>query len=147
MPVKKKPMPSKKKYFTPEQANATLPLVRAIIRDVTDLAHDLRDRHERLTRLRPKEKDVLSDTHREEIDQARTEIERGKAKMAEYEKELTQLGVELKDYFTGLIDFPCWMDGREVCLCWRHGEADVAHWHEVDAGFAGRQKLNVDATV
>jgi hypothetical protein len=147
MPVKKKPMPSKTKYFTPEQANATLPLVRAIIRDVTELAHDLRDRHERMTRLRPKDKDVLSDAHREEIDQARTEIERGKAKMAEYEKELTELGVELKDYFTGLIDFPCWMDGREVCLCWRHGEADVAHWHEVDAGFAGRKKLNVDATV
>jgi hypothetical protein len=147
MPVKKKPMPSKKRYFTPEQANATLPLVKAIIRDITELAHDLRDRHERLTRLKPKEGGGLSEAHREEIEQARSEIERGKAKMADYEKELRELGVELKDYFTGLIDFPCWMDGREVCLCWRHGEADVAHWHEVDAGFAGRQKLNVDATV
>ena len=39
--------------------------------------------------------------------------------------ELRQLGVELKDYFTGLIDFPCWMDGREVYLCWRLGEPEV----------------------
>ena len=61
--------------------------------------------------------------------------------MHEYERELEQLGVELKDYYTGLIDFPCWMDGREVYLCWRLGEPDVAHWHEVTEGFAGRQTL------
>ena len=61
--------------------------------------------------------------------------------MHEYEHELQQLGVELKDYFTGLIDFPCWMDGREVYLCWRLGEPEVGHWHELDDGFAGRQKL------
>ncbi len=64
--------------------------------------------------------------------------------MREYEQELRKLGVELKDYFTGLIDFPCWMDGREVYLCWQLGEPEVAHWHELDAGFAGRQKLAPD---
>ena len=65
--------------------------------------------------------------------------------MHEYERELQQLGVELKDYFTGLIDFPCWMNGHEVYLCWRLGEPEVGHWHELDAGFAGRQKLMADA--
>ena len=143
MPAKKS-VPSKK-YFTPESANAALPLVRAIVRDITTLALDLRERHERLTRLRPEAKTSLSDAHREEMDQARAEIERGKEKMKEFEKELKELGVELKDYFTGLLDFPCWMDGREVLLCWRQGEADVSHWHELDAGFAGRQKLRVSA--
>jgi hypothetical protein len=147
MPVKKKPMPNKKRYFTPEQANAMLPLVRVIVRDITELAHDLRDRHERLSRLRPRESAGLSDAHREEIDQASAEIERGKARMTELEKELSELGIELKDYFIGLIDFPCWMEGREVLLCWRHGEAEVGHWHEVDAGFANRKKLSVNATV
>ena len=136
---------TKKKYFTPETANATLPLVRAIVRDITELAHDLRERHERLQRLRPAAKSGLSDAHREELEQARVEIERGKEKMKEYETELKHLGVDLKDYFSGLLDFPCWMDGREVLLCWRQGEAEVAHWHELDAGFAGRQKLHVNA--
>jgi hypothetical protein len=144
MPAKK-PVPSRKKYYTPEEANAALPLVRVIIRDITELAHDLRDRHERVHRLRPAAKTAMSDAHREELEQARAEIERGKEKMQELEKELRQLGVELKDYFGGLIDFPCWMNGREVCLCWRQGEAEVGHWHEVDAGFAGRQKLRVNA--
>ena len=62
--------------------------------------------------------------------------------MHEYEQELKNLGIELKDYYTGLIDFPCWMDGREVYLCWRLGEPEVAYWHELEAGFAGRQKLH-----
>jgi hypothetical protein len=61
--------------------------------------------------------------------------------MQEYEQELRRLGVELKDYDTGLIDFPCWMNNRAVYLCWRLGEPEVSHWHELEAGFAGRQKL------
>ena len=57
------------------------------------------------------------------------------------EDELRKLGVELKDHNTGLIDFPCRMGDREVYLCWRLGEPEVGYWHEVNAGFAGRQKL------
>ena len=41
----------------------------------------------------------------------------------------------------GLVDFPSRLDGRTVFLCWRLGEPEVLHWHELDAGFAGRQPL------
>ena len=51
-------------------------------------------------------------------------------------------GVELKDYFAGLVDFPSRREGRVVYLCWRFGEPAVAYWHELEAGFAGRQKLD-----
>jgi hypothetical protein len=61
--------------------------------------------------------------------------------LREYVEELRSLNVELKDPFAGLVDFPCWMDEREVYLCWKLDEPEVSHWHEVDAGFAGRQKL------
>jgi hypothetical protein len=61
--------------------------------------------------------------------------------MREYVKELGELGIELKDFDTGLIDFPSQMDNREVYLCWRLGEEEVAHWHEIDAGFSGRRKI------
>jgi hypothetical protein len=134
-----------KKYFTPAEANASLPLVRAIVRDITELFRDLAERHERLTRALPSKKVVIGEAHREELLQVQEELERGKEQLKEYETELRNLGVELKDYQTGLIDFPCRMDGREVYLCWKLGEPDVSHWHEVDAGFAGRQKLMVDA--
>ena len=85
---------------------------------------------------------MSTEAHSEEIETIVVEYERDQRKMREFEQELAELGVELKDYFTGLIDFRCRMDGREVYLCWRLGEPAVAHWHELDAGFSGRQKLS-----
>ena len=56
--------------------------------------------------------------------------------------ELEAHGVQLKDYERGLIDFPSLRDGRVVLLCWQLGEGDqIEWWHDVEAGFAGRQPL------
>ena len=56
--------------------------------------------------------------------------------------ELANMGVEVKDYTRGLIDFPSLRDGRIVFLCWQLGEGDsIGWWHEIEAGFAGRQPL------
>ncbi|MEA2175530.1 MAG: hypothetical protein QOD00_3122 [Blastocatellia bacterium] len=56
--------------------------------------------------------------------------------------QLDALGVQIKDYGRGLIDFPSLRDGRVVLLCWQLGEGEqVEWWHDVDAGFAGRQPL------
>jgi hypothetical protein len=56
--------------------------------------------------------------------------------------ELHELGIQLKDYTRGLIDFPTMRDGRVVLLCWQLGETEkIEWWHEVEDGFAGRQKL------
>ncbi|HKB40925.1 MAG TPA: DUF2203 domain-containing protein [Gemmataceae bacterium] len=132
--------PRGKKFFTVAEANATLPLLRAILRDITSLATDLRERYQRLKELSEKEP-ALTAPEREEAEQITAELERGQERMEEYEQELRNLGVELKDYLIGLIDFPCRMGDREIYLCWKLDEAEVAHWHELDAGFAGRQEL------
>ena len=56
--------------------------------------------------------------------------------------ELEALGVQLKDFERGLVDFPSLRDGRIVLLCWQLGEGDeLEWWHDVDAGFAGRTPL------
>jgi hypothetical protein len=141
----KKNSPKEKKYFTVAQANATLPLVQAIVQDIALLARDLQERHERLRRVLPSKGAGIGDAYREEILQVQADFDRDRERMEEYEQELKSLGVELKDYNTGLIDFPCWMDDREVYLCWKLGEPDIGHWHEVDAGFAGRRKLMLNA--
>lgn len=135
-------MPSSKaqaKYFSVAQANAALPLIRIIIRDITTLAEELKERHSRLQRLQ--EAGRLDSAHQEEVQSMVEEFERGQEKMAELIEELHTLNVEMKDPFSGLVDFPSMMDGRVVYLCWKQGEAEVAHWHELWAGFAGRQPL------
>jgi hypothetical protein len=139
-PSKKKN--SKKKYFTLAEANATLPLVRAIVQDIAQLAPELRDRHERLQRLAPEEGKKLTSANREEVEQIQADLEREHERMNEFFAELGKLGIELKDPFTGLLDFPALRDNREVYLCWKLGEPEVAHWHELNAGFAGRQQIS-----
>jgi hypothetical protein len=62
--------------------------------------------------------------------------------LAERAGRLESLGVQLKDYERGLIDFPAMRDGRVVLLCWQLGEGDrIEWWHDLEAGFAGRQPL------
>ncbi|MEP6946362.1 MAG: DUF2203 domain-containing protein [Acidobacteriota bacterium] len=56
--------------------------------------------------------------------------------------DLHQMGIELKDYERGLIDFPCIRNDRVISLCWQIGDGEeIEWWHETDAGFAGRQRL------
>ena len=56
--------------------------------------------------------------------------------------ELEALGVQIKDFDRGLVDFPSLRDGRVILLCWQLGEGDeLEWWHVVDAGFAGRTPL------
>jgi len=56
--------------------------------------------------------------------------------------DLDDKGIQVKDERRGLIDFPCLLGGRVVLLCWQLGEQEeIEWWHEVEGGFAGRQKL------
>lgn len=57
--------------------------------------------------------------------------------------DVSNAGIIIRDMDTGLIDFPCLVDGRTVLLCWRFGEEKIHYWHEEDTGFAGRQPLSV----
>ncbi len=63
-------------------------------------------------------------------------------KIGKLTTDLHELGIELKDYTRGLIDFPSMRGDRVVYLCWQIGDGDeIVWWHETDAGFAGRQPL------
>lgn len=136
-PQQKKP--AFKKLFTAAEANATLPLLRAILRDVTELSAVLRERHRNLMRL--KEAGSSSAAFAKEVEELTEDHERDQERMRELERELKNLHVVLKDYDTGLVDFPSLRDERVVFLCWRLDEPEVAHWHELDSGFQGRKKL------
>jgi hypothetical protein len=56
--------------------------------------------------------------------------------------QILETGAQVKDINTGLLDFPALREGQEVYLCWKHGEGQIAFWHEIDAGFAGRQPID-----
>jgi hypothetical protein len=54
---------------------------------------------------------------------------------------IDELGITLREIETGLIDFPALANGRQIWLCWRLGEGDIASWHELGDGFSGRRSL------
>lgn len=131
-----------RRLFTVEQANATLPLVRAIATDLAQLSQEVLERRQRLAMLTANRGAKSShDLYSEELAQIEEELEKDGQRIHAYVDELRELGVEPKNGPEGLIDFPSMFDGRIVFLCWKLGEPEVLHWHELEAGFRGRQPL------
>lgn len=56
---------------------------------------------------------------------------------------IQETGAQVKDINTGLLDFPALRDEHEVYLCWQVGENQIESWHEIEAGFAGRQPIEL----
>jgi hypothetical protein len=130
-----------RKLFTVEQANAVLPLVRAIATDLVRLSREVIERRERLALLASPSSSAAKDPYAEELAQIEEELEKDSQQLQAYVEELRELGVEPKSGPEGLVDFPSLLDDRVVYLCWKLGEPEVVHWHELDAGFLGRQSL------
>ncbi len=138
-----------KRLFTVAEANAALPLVRAIVRDIVSLSGSIMDRRARLDALKSRRRDTRPDlqAYADELADAERQLARDVDQLESYLSELEELGVELKSAPQGLVDFPSIMDGRLVYLCWKYGEPEVQYWHELDAGFAGRQPLPAESAV
>lgn len=133
----------RQKFYTVDEANARIPLLQSILRDVTELSHEAKGLHERLILLQAT--GAASVDEEREIVRLARELDERQARMQGYLGELAQLGAVLKDDFLGLVDFPASLDGREVCLCYKLGEPEVGFWHEVDAGFSGRRPIKADS--
>ena len=137
----------KRKLFTVEQANAALPLVRAITADLAQLSRDVIERRERLSTLLAGRERGSRDLYGEELAHVEAELEKDSERLQEYVEELRDLGVDPKNGPEGLVDFPAMLDGKPVYLCWKLGEPEVLFWHDLDAGFRGRQPLTADSSL
>jgi hypothetical protein len=72
----------------------------------------------------------------------RAEIDEHLKQVQESIAEIDAIGVQVKDLDSGLLDFPCRINGEVVLLCWRMGERAIEHWHTIEAGFQGRQPVD-----
>jgi hypothetical protein len=125
--------------FTVENANRTLPLVRKIVGDVVTQHRKWR---ETIFELDLVASNARADEPHERAEQLERDAQALAREIDGYQRELEALGIQLKDRRLGLVDFPSEMNGRHVLLCWRLGEPEVQFWHELDAGYAGRQPLS-----
>ena len=138
---------SAKRYFNIDQANAMIPRLERTFGRLLQLHAQIRETHERLSvaGFAPEDEDfdlspagspahVLNDlaSLRTLIDGLRHDV-----------SDLAEAGCLVKSVDTGLVDWYARLDGRDILLCWKLGEKSVAHWHELEAGFAGRQPVSV----
>lgn len=123
------------RYFSLEEANRMLPLVRRIVEDIAEQWRDLEPLIARWQALDAEERrdPGLADT--------RTAIETRTEALEALVAELQELGCHFKGFQEGLVDWHTLYAGRPVFLCWKLGEPEIAWWHQVDAGFAGRQPI------
>jgi len=118
-----------RRYFTIEEANRALVYLRRVI-------DDLQAAYRQVVALRRRIERGGSQTA-----DAERAYEGAMDQLSDLVDEVHAVGVELKDFERGMIDFPSWRDGREVLLCWEAGETAVTHWHEVDGGVSERQPV------
>lgn len=124
------------RVFTIDEANRTLPLVERIVRDIVAAHRALQDHAAEYSAL---------DSNAAGTDERRRELRRQIDSLTEqvnaYITELQRLGCLFKGFDEGLVDFYALRGDQPVFLCWKLGEEAIEWWHELDAGYAGRQPL------
>jgi hypothetical protein len=126
--------PAFERLFTVEEANALLPRLREILDDVAVHREALREKTQHM-------KTILERAVGNGGGKAGSEYGIEAYKLYLAAERIRELGVVLKDLDMGLLDFPHEREGRIVFLCWHPPEERVAYWHDLDAGYAGRQPL------
>ena len=125
--------------FTVDEARALLPEVREI---AESMQQHKREFERQRSLLKEAGTHAAGNGHGSpDALSAQTAAERQVQEIQGRIEQLARMGVEVKGIDEGLVDFPSMRDGRIVYLCWRVGEPDILYWHELDAGFRGRQSL------
>jgi hypothetical protein len=119
------------KRFKLAEANRALPLVQRIVGDIVK-------KHEQVAILQTN----LAAAKQKDQTAKQRELDHAIELLQNYVDELHEVGCELKDYQTGLVDFLGRHRGHDICLCWKLGEDRVLYWHEIQSGFAGRQPVS-----
>jgi hypothetical protein len=127
------------KFFTLAEANRTLPLVKRIVHDVMSVYPQWKDLVAQYEMIAAQARPEWGESPEQLALKSR--VDAVAAKINELLGELEQVGCEFKGFDQGLVDFHGRLDEREILWCWKFGEDRITHWHELDAGYAGRQPL------
>lgn len=126
---------SLKRYFTPHEANNALPALIPLAADIVRIVADIQAKQPELW---PSVRRSVGNGGSPELSRLYADFER----LDSLVHRVHDMGVEIKDLSTGLMDFPAIRGDREVLLCWRYGEEYVKFWHDLQTGFAGRQMID-----
>ena len=122
-----------KKHYTPDEARALLPQVKQWLDQLSVLRERLANHDKEISRLLGLGDDLGGERINNYV-RALSAIKPIVQKFNEHQ-------IQIKDLDRGLIDFPAFVGGKEVFLCWEKGEDDIEFWHDLESGYAGREPL------
>ena len=124
--------------FSFHSANAMLPLVRSIAKDVHQLLKTIDETKERLSAINitkaassraPSFSDPKTTPYSREVQSIVDSVDTKQARLDACVKELEDLNLVAPEGDRPFVDFPAIYDGRDACLCWKIGEDKILHWH------------------
>ena len=122
------------KYFSVEEANEALKVIRPLMDEIQAIRQEILAR-------RPEVWPVVERSAGNGGSQTASQLVQEFERLDALVHQVQDTGALFKDINLGLLDFPALKDGHEVYLCWKYGEHDIAFWHEIEAGYAGRQSI------
>jgi len=122
------------KYFTLDEANAALQIIRPLMEKIQVIRQSILEQ-------KPEAWAVIEKAAGNGGSKAASLLAMDFEQLDQYLHQIQATGAVLKDLNLGLLDFSAWRADHEVYLCWKYGEQDIEYWHEIDAGFAGRQPI------
>ena len=131
------------KTFTLDEAQSLLPVLEALLKLAIDGKRAAEEVESKLSDL--SQRIYLSggmSINLSNVANQRAEMESHLERVRESISEIDSIGVQVKDLDSGLLDFPFRLDEDIVLLCWRMGESAIEHWHTVESGFQGRQRVD-----
>lgn len=123
------------RYFTLAEANETLLFIRPLMDEVQQI-------RKKILEKQPEAWPAIEKSAGNGGNRALSSMVQDFEQLEALIHRIQGTNVIIKDINLGLLDFPALKDGREVYLCWQYGEGEIAFWHEVEAGFAGRQPID-----
>ena len=123
------------RYFTLQEANETLDTIRPLMDELQEIRGAI-------LKNQPEAWPAIEKSAGNGGNRALSDMVQDFEKLDALVHRIQDLGALIKDINLGLLDFPALKEGHEVYLCWQYGEGEIAFWHEVEAGFAGRQPID-----
>jgi hypothetical protein len=123
-----------KRYFTLDEANAAVDTIRPLMKEALEI-------RQLILKRQPEVWPALEKAAGNGGSRPASEVAQEFNRLDALIHKIQSTGAEIKDINTGLVDFLALREDREVYLCWRYNEAEIGYWHDLDAGFAGRQPV------
>lgn len=126
--------------YTPFGANEVLPQIRSRFSNILNQRIEIMELQTGLNYL------SSQNNKHEAFFTLKNQINKSITSLYKQIEELEGLGVMIKSFDEGLLDFPALRFNEEVWLCWKLGEDEVKFWHRKDEGFTGRKPLSIKGT-